>query len=248
MTDSPSDLPPLHLESVLPPSDRWLRWSTAVLVSSLALFTGLSAGLTFDQTVSAQGVIRPKKPYPVVSTSAAGTLSSLHISENDSVAAAQILGTLQVGDGMEPLIAPQNGVVFQLASDLLGKSLPAGTPVTHIAPLESMLTLTLQVDTEDIGQLSVGQLVQARVSAYPYPDYGILEGRIETIAPDVTPCSSCSTPYGYVVNVRLPQAYLQHQEIKYPLAPGMDADVDIVTQRARLLSIILKQLRLATDI
>ena len=247
MNDNSSNLPLLQLDNMLPRADGWMRSSSWCLLGGLGLLAALLGYFKTDQTVRSQGTIRPSSPYPVVITPQAGTLSALHISENEGVVTEQVLGELSSGEQIEFLTAPQDGIVFQLSPDLLGKQLPAGTPITHIAPHRPELTLRLQVDTQDIAKVSVGQVVQARVSAYPYPDYGILKGHVKAIAPDVTPCNTCATPYGYVVMVALPETYLQRQQTHYPLVPGMDVTADIVTQRTRLLPLVLRKLRLATN-
>lgn len=248
MAEKLSNLPLLDLDNFLPKTDEWLRYSSWCLLGGIGVFVGLLSCFKTDQTIKSRGTIRPSVPYPIVTTSETGTLSALHISENDSVVTEQVLGELNSGEQTEVLTAPQDGIVFQLASDLLGKQLNAGTPIMYIAPHHLELALRLQVDTQDIGQLSVGQVVQARVSAYPYPDYGILIGHVKSIAPDVTPCNTCSTPYGYVVTVNLPETYLKRHQKRYSLVPGMDVTADIVTQRTRLLELILRKLRLSTDI
>lgn len=248
MTEKSSNLPLLNLDNILPRADGWLRWSSWCLFGGVGLLVGLLVYFKTDQTVRSQGTIRPSAPYPAVITTQAGDLSTLYIRENEEVVTDQVLGELHSDGQIELLTAPQDGIIFQLSPDLLGKRLPAGTPITYITPRQPELTLTLQVNTQDIAQLSVGQVVQARVSAYPYPDYGILEGQIEAIAPDVTPCNTCSTSYGYAVTVALPETYLQRQQERYPLVPGMDVTADIVTQRTRLLDMVLRKLRLAADI
>ena len=248
MTETPSNLSLLDLDNSLPRADGWLRWSSLCLLGGLGLAAGLLTYFKTDQIVSSQGTIRPSAPYPAVITTQPGVLKTLYIRENEEIVTDQVLGELHSDGQVEILTAPQDGIVFQLSPDLLGKSLPAGTPVTYITPHQPELTLRLQVNTQDIAQLSVGQIVQARVSAYPYPDYGILTGYVEAIAPDVTPCNTCSTPYGYVVTVALPKTYLQRQQETYPLVPGMDVSADIVTQRTRLLDTVLSKLRLTADI
>ena len=248
MTETPSNLSLLDLDNRLPRADGLLRWSSLCLFGGLGLVVGLLTYFKTDQIVSSQGTIRSSAPYPAVITTQPGVLKTLYIRENEEIFADQVIGELHSDGQVEILTAPQDGIVFQLSPDLLGKRLPAGTPVTYITPHQPDLALRLQVNTQDIAQLSVGQIVQARVSAYPYPDYGILTGYVEAIAPDVTPCNICSTPYGYVVTVTLPETYLQRQQEHYPLVPGMDVSADIVTQRTRLLDTVLRKLRLTADI
>lgn len=241
-------LPLLQLDSILPACDGWLRCSTLCLLGGLGLLAGLLSCLRVDQTVRAQGVIRPSTPNIIVSTSSEATLSALNVSENEVVVADQALAELRLGENIKSLAAPRDGIVLHLSSDLVGQPLPAGTSIMQIASQNPELTLRLQVETQDIAQISIGQPVKARIAAYPYPDYGVLEGRIEKIAPDVTPCSTCSTAYGYVVNVELPSTYIQKQNNHYPLVPGMDVTADVVTYRTSLLSVVLSELRLFSDI
>ncbi len=60
----------------------------------------------------------------------------------------------------------------------------AGEEVLQIVPTDVPQVLKAAVASEDQSKLKIGQKVQMRVSVCPYPDYGTLNGEVQTISPD----------------------------------------------------------------
>lgn len=54
-----------------------------------------------------------------------------------------------------------------------------------LVPRGDTLLAEVQVRNEDGGFVHQGQRVKLKVAAYPFQKYGLLEGRIQTLAPDV---------------------------------------------------------------
>lgn len=149
------------------------------------------------------------------------------------------------------ILSPTTGTVLKLNLGNPGQSLRAGEVVAQIVPTPITLIAKARVQVEDISQVAVGQTAQLRISAYPYPDYGVLAGTVQAIAPDVTtpndPLTSLTTAY-YEVTIQLSQPYLLKGDRQYPLQPGMEARTDIIARQETLMQAWLRKLRLWTEV
>ena len=98
-----------------------------------------------------------------------------------------------------------------------------------------------------------------QVSAYPYPDYGTLQGKVIEMTPDALPCQgNCvggATAY-YEVVVMPEKSYLvkagsvtnDSAARQYPIEPGMEVTADIISRKERVITFILRKARLLADL
>lgn len=114
--------------------------------------------------------------------------------------------------------------------------------------------------TDDIGKVSVCQAqtasgctegrVNMRVSAYPYPDYGILKGSVKAISADtITPQvngATTSNPY-YEVTIEPDKLVLERNGRDYPIQPGMEITADIISRQETALEFLLRKAKLMSD-
>ena len=71
-----------------------------------------------------------------------------------------------------------------------------------------------------------------RVSAYPYPDYGTLQGAVRSITADtITPENNGNSPAAPDFQVTIEQDKLNFQkgDRSYPIQPGMEITADIIS-------------------
>jgi multidrug efflux pump subunit AcrA (membrane-fusion protein) len=146
--------------------------------------------------------------------------------------------------------APVTGKILQLNLRNPGQILRPGDAIARLVPSDVPLTIAALVAARDIGQVERGQRAQLRVSAYPYPDYGLLEGKVAAIAPDALPCQG-NCPAGvsayYEVAIAPTQPYLVRRDRRYPLQPGMEVIADIISRKERVATFILRKARLLSD-
>ena len=76
------------------------------------------------------------------------------------------------------------GEISQLNLRNPGQTVTIGQEIAQIVPNNAALDIKLLTSPQDIGKLKPGQKVQIRVSACPYPDYGVLNGIVKRIAND----------------------------------------------------------------
>lgn len=148
--------------------------------------------------------------------------------------------------------SPVDGTILKLNLRNSGQIVKSGSAIAQIAPNQAALVVKARVAAQDIGKIALGQKSLMRVSAYPYPDYGVLEGKVNAIAPDAmtsqTGSVGAATPY-YEVTIQPEKTYLVKRDRvihQYPIQPGMEITADIISQEETVLTFILRKARLLT--
>jgi hemolysin D len=91
----------------------------------------------------------------------------------------------------------------------------------------------LRIRHDDIGFVEAGQRVKLKLAAYPFQKYGMLEGTVSTIAPDVSnasmqdPKSPGPADLGFKAVVALDTQQLQSRGQPFVLNPGMQVVAEI---------------------
>ncbi len=164
----------------------------------------------------------------------------------------------EVGDTV--IRAPVSGIIQQLNLRNLGQMVNIGEEIAQIASSEESLIIKALVSPQDIAKVEVGQQVQMRVSACPYPDYGTLLGTVKTISPDVIitqpenakattnkHSNSNKQKSNYNVTIQQKNLELSFQSRSCAIQSGMEGRADIITQQETVLTFILRKARLLTN-
>lgn len=151
--------------------------------------------------------------------------------------------------------ASASGIVQQLNLRNSGQVVNPGEAIATIAPRDSDLIVSAAVAPQDIGKVAIEQKAQIKVSACPYPDYGILTGTVATISPDAfEPESSTNNNSegnnnsSYQVTIKPQNNFVGTQKRKCSIQSGMNGNADIITQQETVLSFLLRKARLKTGI
>ena len=139
--------------------------------------------------------------------------------------------------------SPVNGTVKQLKVNTVGGVVQPGRDVIELVPSDDALLLEARVLPKDIAFLRPGQKALVKFTAYDYATYGGLEATLEHISAD-----SVMDEKGnafFVVRVRTQSTSIGPQ--KFPIIPGMVAEVDILTGKKSVLSYLLKPILRAKD-
>jgi multidrug efflux pump subunit AcrA (membrane-fusion protein) len=162
--------------------------------------------------------------------------------------------------------APADGTILKLEVQNTGQTVQAGSAIAQIVPSDVPLVLKAKVTSQDIASIQIGQPVQIRISALPFPDYGTLKGTVSQIAPDAiappNPGNNSGTSY-YEVAIKPQQTYLTKLQStrgqffgnspanaprQYSIQSGMEGRADIITSQETVLTFILRKARLLTDL
>ena len=161
--------------------------------------------------------------------------------------------------------APTSGQIQELKLRNVSQVVRPGDAIAQISPSNVPLEIKALVVSGDIAKVEIGQKVQMRVSACPYPDYGTLKGTVSFISPDAmmpqtnstsslnSSLSTGATPSQksgggtYNVIVRPESFTLRAGKRECKIQSGMEGRVDIISKEETVLTFMLRKTRLLTD-
>ena len=157
--------------------------------------------------------------------------------------------------------APMAGTILNLELRNPSQVVNPGEAVAHISPGSAPLVVKARVTAEDISKVKICKAVkvadcqegkvQMRVSAYPYPDYGVLKGAVREISADTVEKEQKSLtpePPSYQVTIEPEHSYLEKQDEHFDLQAGMETTAEIISQEETVLTFLLRKARLITNV
>lgn len=146
------------------------------------------------------------------------------------------------------ITATTDGIVFQLNLRNIGQTVLKGDRITQIAPSNSPLEIKTLIPAQEINKIEIGQTVQTRITACPYPDYGTLGGKVTQIAPDTFASESTGNNAFYEVRIEPESLILQRKHRECSIQYGMEGRADIITKKETVLGFLLRKGKLLTDL
>ncbi len=136
----------------------------------------------------------------------------------------------QVGDWKKKflLIAPIDGTVSFSAFLQENQQLKQGQIVCFINPGNSNYYVEVLVPQYNFGKIKTGQDVLLKFQAYPYQEFGSVNGRIEFI-------SNIPSDSGYLTKLTLPKGLVTNYNKIIQYRTGLSMQADIITDKRRLL-------------
>ena len=135
------------------------------------------------------------------------------------------------------LKAPQDGIVKDLATHTLGSVVAPGTVVMTLVPDGDGLMAEVWVTHLDAGLVEPGQAAKLKLTAYPFQQYGMLEGRVRHISPDASESADQKNARSAGIQdqpassfralIELPEPVIQSQGKRHRLSPGMQLNAEI---------------------
>lgn len=157
--------------------------------------------------------------------------------------------------------SPEKGTILKLELRNTQQLVRPGEAIAQIAPSEAPLVVKANVSVEDISKIKVCKSenvalckqgkVQMRVSAYPYPDYGILLGAVRSVSADVMKSENnmmAPNVSYYEVTIEPEKLNLKKGDRLYPIQAGMEVKAEIISQKETFLTFILRKARLLTNL
>ncbi|MDJ0903780.1 MAG: response regulator [Xenococcus sp. MO_188.B8] len=142
------------------------------------------------------------------------------------------------------LEAPIEGTVFRLPIQGSGEVVQPGDMIAEIAPKGTSLLLRAQMGTTDSGFLAKGMPVKMKFDAYPFQDYGVVEGELAKISPTT---EEVETPEGkataYNLEIKLHQTCIPTPNECITLRPGDTATAEVIVRQRRIMDFILDPFR-----
>lgn len=165
------------------------------------------------------------------------------------------LQQVQIDLNQTQITATADGTITKLSLRNPGQTVSAGQEIAQIVPSDTPLQIKAIVSPDDIDKVKMGQTAQMRVSACPYPDYGVLNGKVQQISEDTVKSDNSAVnpnikaiPAFYEVTIEPNRQALTQRHHQCSLQPGMEGSVDIVTREETVLRFMLRKARLVTDL
>ena len=136
------------------------------------------------------------------------------------------------------IVSPIDGIVQDLRIHTIGGVVGPAEPIVEIVPNDERLVIEAQLSPTDIGHVAVGQPATVKISTYDFLNYGTLKGRIATVSADTNSDSEGRHFFSLIVETE--RDHLTVGQERYPISPGMEAQVDIELGRRSLLRYIVE--------
>jgi HlyD family secretion protein len=138
------------------------------------------------------------------------------------------------------IVAPQSGVVHQLAVHTIGGVVTPADPIMLIVPKSDTLSLEVRISPKDIDQVQSGQKAMIRLSAFNQSTTPELSGHVSRVAADLSTDEKTGLSY-FLVRLLL-DAGEYHKLAGMTVVPGMPAEAFIKTGERSAISYLLKPL------
>ncbi|MBW4612460.1 MAG: HlyD family secretion protein [Desmonostoc vinosum HA7617-LM4] len=136
--------------------------------------------------------------------------------------------------------SPIDGTIFELPIQKPGSVVEPGQLIAQIAPKGASLIVKAQMPSEHSGFLKVGMPVKLKFDAYPFQDYGVVQGRVSWIAPNSkVQQNSQGNIETYELDITLDQPYIQAANKRVSLTPGQTATAEVIIRQRRVVDFIL---------
>jgi len=84
------------------------------------------------------------------------------------------------------ILSPVSGTIHEVFVTTIGSVVEPAKPIMTIVPDGETLVVEAMILNKDIGYITKGQKVVIKLDAYPFTRHGYLEGRVETIFPELS--------------------------------------------------------------
>ncbi|HZS45006.1 MAG TPA: HlyD family efflux transporter periplasmic adaptor subunit [Blastocatellia bacterium] len=137
--------------------------------------------------------------------------------------------------------APITGLITKMDVRSTGVVVAAGQQIGAIAPAGARLVVEAQVSNRDIAFIEPGLPAKLKLDAFPYQDYGIVEGKVLTVSPDAQIDEKIGSYYKVTIESSTDSVSAQGKT--FPLKPGLSLTAEVVTERKSILNLILEPFR-----
>lgn len=154
------------------------------------------------------------------------------------------------------LKAPQAGIVKDLATHTPGTVVSPGAVLMSLVPNDEELQAEVWLKNEDAGFVIRGQKVKVKLAAYPFQQYGMVDGEVIQVSADATEkdnrasqsteaTSSAGIQSTFRTWVHLEQQYLEMEGDRLRLSPGMLVSAEVKLTEQTVMQYLLSPVRRA---
>ena len=223
-----------QVEQELRDRDRSITQTQGLAEQSNATIIQLQAELAQTQAMAQKNELDATKQLQQLNIEATQLESSIQETQ-------AMLERSQTELAQATLVAPVSGTISALEVANEGVVMQPGQTIAEIAPSTAPLVLSALLPSEKAGLVKTGMPVNVKLNAFPYQDYGIVTGTVQTISPDAKAHEQMGTVYQ--VEVTLDATTMTHEGERIDLKAGQTATAEIIVRKRRIISLILDPIR-----
>ncbi len=148
----------------------------------------------------------------------------------------------------QKITSPINGIIFDMQPKGPGYVARVSEPVLKVVPLDK-LQAEIEIQSSDIGFISVGKKADISIDSYPSSDFGVIEGEVIRIGSDALPPDpSLNKSYRFPGIIKLNRQHLIIKSgRKLPLQAGMSITANIKLRKVSYLQLLLNSFKDKAD-
>jgi hemolysin D len=161
---------------------------------------------------------------------------------------------------LRTLQAPIDGTVQQLAIHTIGGVVTPAQPLMVLVPNHGGIVVEAKVENRDVGFVQAGQPAKVKVETFNFTRYGLIDGNVISLSRDVVDdpnngstgmrdsdkVEGSASPEqheaGFVARIALDRDWVDTENGRMMLGPGMAVQVEIHTGRRSIISYLLSPL------
>ena len=150
------------------------------------------------------------------------------------------------------LKAPVTGTIYAFPIQNAEATVESGDTIAKIAQVknnlypESELVLRAKMPSSETAFLRTGLPAKIKLDAYPFQDYGVVEGHVSWISPDSKVANNPQTGQAdergefFELEISVDRAYLATTNQQIAITPGQTATAEVVVRQRRLIDYFLE--------
>ena len=165
--------------------------------------------------------------------------------EEKIVSVALSIAEIEARIDRATVTATVSGTIMQIGVSNAREIIAPGDLIAEIVPDGSAVEAEVEISADRIGNVEIGMEARLKILSYDFTRFGEIVGRVAAISP-----SSFETETGetmFRVTVALPDNGENAALVGRPVRPGMTVTADILTDSKKVLTYLLKPLRVLGD-
>ncbi|MDI9406952.1 MAG: HlyD family efflux transporter periplasmic adaptor subunit [Chitinophagaceae bacterium] len=146
----------------------------------------------------------------------------------------------------ELLLAPADGVVFDLVPASAGYAVSPGETLLKVVP-NGRLEAKVFFSNREVGFVKPGQTAQVRVDAFPFTQFGSIPARIKAVSAYSLPADAQNPQPRFPGYVQLDRNTLGRNGQPYAVGPGQSVVVNVVLRQKRVITLLTDAVDRAFD-
>jgi len=165
------------------------------------------------------------------------TKAEEELSVNEQLLAEKAV-TLERSD----IYSQMKGIVKEILITTKGAKVRPGDVILEVVPLDDRLVIEAKLSPVDISYVKLGQTAYVKLDTYDFSIYGMFNGKVTYISPDsIVEETNKGEEYHFKVQITLDDMNLTAKNgSPIDIAPGMGAQVDIITGERTVLHYLVK--------